>query len=433
MKTEINEYEDSDAGLEVIGGGRGGIPLLSRRTFSSLKNPVFRLYYSAMLGQRASMNMQMVARSLLIYRLTGSAAILGLVSLANALPMLCLSLFGGVIADRVHKKYVLLIGQASSAVVALGIALFLTLGYLSPERSGSWWILIFASLFQGTIMGLMVPSRQAIIPEIVGEGQLMNAVALNTLGMNVLRLIAPAAAGFLIDAFDFKAIYYIMTGMYLVAVLFVSFIPLTGTMSIRSGGALADIKMGFKYIFHETTVLLILIFTLFIVLLSRPYMMMMPIFADDILKVGASGMGVLLSISGIGAAVGSLTLASLPNKRRGIILMVSSFILGLALAGFSFSSSWYLSLTLIVIVGLGQAARMTLGNTLLMYYTDDKYRGRVMSVYGMDHGLTSLGTFGVGLLAEVIGIQWAVGGFAMILVFLSILTLAFVPRLRRLD
>ena len=379
------------------------------------------------------MNMQMVARSLLIYRLSGSAAILGLVSLANALPMLCLSLFGGVIADRLHKKYVLLIGQASSAVVALGIALSLTLGYLSPERSGSWWILIFASLFQGAIMGLMAPSRQAIIPEIVGEEQLMNAVALNTLGMNVLRLMAPAAAGFLIDAFDFKAIYYTMTGMYLVAVLFVSFIPLTGKMSIRGGGVLADIKMGFKYIFHETTLLLILIFILFIVLLSRPYIMMMPIFADDILKVGASGMGVLLSISGIGAAVSSITLASLPNKRRGIILIVSSFILGLALAGFSFSSSWYLSLTLIIIVGLGQAARMTLGNALLMYYTKDKYRGRVMSVYEMDHGLTSLGTFGVGLLAEAVGIQWAVGGFAMILVFLSILTLAFVPRLRRLD
>ena len=433
MKREVDEYGDSDIGLEMTGGGRGGLSLLSRRIFSSLKNPVFRLYYGAMLGQRASMNMQLVARSLLIYRLTGSAAILGAVSLANALPMLCLSLFGGVIADRVHKKYVLLIGQASSAVVALGIALSLTLGYLSPERAGSWWILIFASLCQGTIMGLMIPSRQAIIPEIVGEEQLMNAVALNSLGMNLFRLMAPAAAGFLIDAFDFKAVYYIMTGTYLVAVGFVSFMPLTSTMSIRGGGALADIKEGFKYIFRETTILLILVVVLVIVLLSRPYTMMMPIFADDILKVGASGMGVLLSISGIGAMIGSLTLATLPNKKRGLILLVSSFILGLALAGFSFSSSWYLSLTLIALVGLGQAARMTLGNTLLMHYTEDKYRGRVMSFYEMDHGLTSLGTFGVGLLAEAAGVQWAVGGFAMILVFLSVLTLAFVPRVRRLD
>lgn len=379
------------------------------------------------------MHMQMVARSLLIYRLTGSAAILGAVSLATALPMLCLSLFGGVIADRVHKKYVLLIGQASSAVVALGIALSLTLGYLSPERAGSWWILIFASLLQGAIMGLMIPSRQAIIPEIVGEEQLMNAVALNTLGMNLLRLMAPAAAGFLIDAFDFKAVYYTMTCMYLVAVIFVSFMPLTGTMSIHGGGAWPNIKEGFKYIFHETTILLILVLVLFIALLSRPYVMMMPIFADDILKVGASGMGVLLSISGIGAMIGSLTLATLLNRKRGLMLLGSSLILGLALAGFSFSSSWYLSLALITLVGVGQAARMTLGNTLLMYYTGDEYRGRVMSFYEMDHGLISLGTFGAGLLAEAISVQWALGGFAMTLVFMSILTLAFVPRVRRLD
>ena len=166
MKREVDEYGDSDIGLEVAGGGRGGLSLLSRRTFSSLKNPAFRLYYGAMLGQRASMNMQLVARSLLIYRLTGSAAILGAVFMANALPLLSLSLFGGVIADRVHKKYVLLIGQASSAAVALGIALSLSLGYLSHENPGSWWILIFASLLQGTIMGLMIPSRQAIIPEL---------------------------------------------------------------------------------------------------------------------------------------------------------------------------------------------------------------------------------------------------------------------------
>jgi MFS family permease len=164
-----------------------------------------------------------------------------------------------------------------------------------------------------------------------------------------------------------------------------------------------------------------------------PYILLMPIFADDILKVGATGMGVLLSVSGIGAIAGSLTLASLPNKKRGTMLLVSSLILGLALVGFSLSSSWYLSLALIVFVGLGQTGRMTLGNTLLQYYTEDEYRGRVMSVYLMEFGLMSFGVFAAGLIAEAMGVQWAVGGFAIVLVFLSILALAFVPRLRKLD
>jgi len=432
VKKEADKYRGTDVELEVTGGG-GGLFLFNQRTFSSLKNPVYRLYYGGLLGQMASMNMQMLARSLLIWRLTGSAAILGVMALATALPLLFLSLFGGVIADRVQKKYVMIAGQASSAVVSLGIALALTLGYLSLEHAGSWWILIVASVLQGTILGLMMPSRQAILREIVSEEQLMNAVALNTLGMNTLRLLAPAAAGFLIDAFDFKAVYYAMTGMYLMAVVFIAFIPPTGTMTVRGIGALASIREGLKYIRHERTILSILLFTLVAVILSMPYILLMPIFADDILKVGATGMGVLLSVSGIGAIAGSLTLASLPNKKRGTMLLVSSLILGLALVGFSLSSSWYLSLALIVFVGLGQTGRMTLGNTLLQYYTEDEYRGRVMSVYLMEFGLMSFGVFTAGLIAEAMGVQWAVGGFAIVLVFLSILALAFVPRLRKLD
>jgi MFS family permease len=433
VKEKGSGYRDIGPELETVGGGGIRAFLLNRRTFSSFKNRVYLLYYGAMLGQMAAMNMQMVARSLLVYRLTGSAAILGGISLAHALPMLLLSLFGGVIADRVQKKYVMLIGQGCSAVIALGVALALTFGYLSTEVAGSWWILVVASLFQGTIMGLMMPSRQAILPEIVGEEQLMNAVSLNTLGTNSLRLVAPALAGFLIDAFDFKAVYFTMTVMYLLAVAFILFLPLTSTMSVRGRGALADIKEGFKYIRHQTTIVLILIFNLFAVVLSMPYMMLMPIFTDDILKVGATGMGVLMSVSGAGAMVGSVILASLPNKKRGLILLASCIVMSLALAGFSFSTSWALSLGIIVFVGLGQTGRMTLGNTLLQYYVEDEYRGRVMSIYMMEFGLVSFGAFAAGVLSESLGVQWVVGGFAIALAFLTVLTVLFVPRIRKLD
>ncbi len=425
MKKEADKYED-------IGGGRSGLPL-HKRTFRSFENPVYRLYYSALLCQMFPMNMQMMARSLLIYRLTGSAVILGAISLANAVPMLFLSLFGGAIADRVQKKYVLIAGQLGSAVVSLGIALTLTFGYLSVEHAGSWWILIVASMLQGTIMGLMMPSRQSILREIVSGEQLMNAVSLTTMGMNALRLFAPAVTGFLIDAFAFEAVYYTMTGSYLMAVVFIAFMPLTSTIIHSDSSALASIKEGIKYVQHEITILLILVFVLFVVILSMPYMFLMPIFTEDILKVGATGMGTLLSVSGGGAIVGSVILASLPNKKRGVMLLASGVILGLALVSFSFSSSWYLSLALIVLVGLGQTARMTLANTLLQYYVSDGYRGRVMSIYMMEFGLMSFGTFAAGMIAESIGVQWAVGGFAMVLVFLSILAFIFLPRIRKLD
>ena len=179
------------------------------RTFSSLKYPTYRLYYSGILGQRAAMNMQMIARSLLIYEITDSAAILGLMSLFNALPILFFAIAGGVIADRIQKKYVLLVGMALSVIITLGVALALSFGYLSTANAGSWWILAAASFLQGTVMGLMIPSRQSIIPEIVPEEDIMNAVSLDSTGQNTLRLMAPAISGFLIEAFGFGAVYYL--------------------------------------------------------------------------------------------------------------------------------------------------------------------------------------------------------------------------------
>ena len=435
MQQDTNDHGGEDGGLRPTGNGRGKLSLPSLRTFESFKNPVFRLYYGALLGQRAAANMQMMARSLLVYHLTGSATILGLMSLANALPMLFLALFGGVIADRVQKKYVLLIGQSCSAAISLGIALSLTAGYLSAERAGSWWILIVASVLQGTVMGLMVPSRQAIVPEIVGEEQLMNAIALNNMAMNTLRLIAPAIAGFLIsEDYNFQTVYFAMTGMYVIAVIFMIFMPHTGKITAIRRSVFADILEGLQYVKNRTTILLLLVFILLVILLSRPYMVLMPMFTEGILDVGPSGMGILMSISGAGAIAGALILASLPNRRRGMMLLCGCLILGLALIAFSFSKSWPLSIALIVLVGLGQTARMTLGNTLVQYYVDDEYRGRVMSIYTMDFAFTSLGTFIAGLMADTaIGVEWTVGGFAMVLVVLTAVVAVFFPRIRRLQ
>ncbi|MFC2006848.1 MFS transporter [Chloroflexota bacterium] len=414
--------------------GRRGIgSLRNLRTFSSLQNRNYRLYFIGMAGQWIGINMEVVTRSLLIYRLTGSAALLGLMSLTQAISMLLLSLFGGVISDRVQKKKVIIISTMGLAAVYLGLGLVLTLGYLSPERPGSWWILIVSSVFQGGFLGFFMPSRQAIISEIVNREQVMNAVALNSLGMNTLRFLAPALAGFLIDAFDFEAVYYSIVVTYLFAVIFIALVPPTGKVTIRTSGTINGIREGFRYVRRETIVFLILIFTVLVVVLSGPYQYLLPILTEDVLRVGATELGILMSASGVGAMVGSLAIASLPNKKRGAILIVSSLILGIALACFSFSRSWYLSLVLIALVGLGTAGRQSLGSILLQCYTKSEYLGRVMSLYMMEFGLMSLGTFTAGLLTELIGVEWTLGGFAMTLSLLSILALVFAPRLRKLD
>ncbi len=431
MKNNMDEYpqNNSDPGIT----DRFRESLRNLRTFTSLKNPVYRIYLASMVAQMAAMNMQMIARSLLVYRLTGSAAILGGIALANAIPMVLLALFGGVIADRVQKKYVVIFGHVASALASLGVAFALTTDYLSAGHEGSWWVLIAAAAFQGAVMGIIMPSRESLIREIVTAKDLLNAISLNTMGMNSLRLFAPALTGFLIDAFDFEAVYYTMAGMYLLAALFLTYLPRTSTIIKSESSALSGIMEGFRYIRSETTIWLVLIFLLLGIVLSQPYILLMPIFCEDILEVGATGMGILLSVSGAGAIIGSLVLASLPNRKRGFIMIISSILLGIALTAFSFSESWSISLGLMVFVGLGQTGQMTVAGTLIQYYVNPQYLGRVMSILMMQFGLISFGTFEAGLIAEAVGVQWAVGGFAATLSLISVLILVFATRVRILE
>jgi MFS family permease len=403
------------------------------RTFSSLKNPAFRLYYIGMIGQWSSMNIQIVARSLLIYRISDSGAVLGLASLANALPMIICSLYGGALADRLQKRGILLFSMIGSMMVSLAVALFLTMGYLSIDKPGSWWILVVTAAIQGTIMGLMMPSRQAIIAEIVDREQVMNAVSLNTMGMNTFRILAPAATGFLIEAFDFASAYYVSTAMYGLAAICMFLMPKTVQKFSEGANALADIVDGVRYIRREKTMLLVVVATLFVMICGVPFMQLMPMVTEDILKVGASGMGILLSVSGTGAIVGSIILASSPSRKRGIIMLVSGVVMGLALVGFAFSKWWSISILVVIFVGLGQSTHRTTGNSLAQNYTAPEYRGRVMSFMMMGIGFSSLGTFFAGIIAEAIGIQWAIGGLAVILVAASAALLTFTARLRKLE
>ncbi|MFC1957652.1 MFS transporter [Chloroflexota bacterium] len=381
-------------------------------------------------GQMAAMNMQMMMRSLLVYRITGSVEAIGIMAISGAVPHIISALYGGVIADRLEKKHILLFSLAAFAVLSFGIAIALTTGWLNAER---WWILIITSVVQSTLMGLLIPARHSIISDLVGRERLMNAVSLNSLGQNGWRLMAPAAAGFLVEGFGFDVGYFVIGGLYLWAIILIAFLPLSGTPSVTGQSVLTEVAEGFKYLRRAPDVMWVLIFNLIVVVLSMPYQLLLPVFVDDILMVGASGMGILLSVSGAGAIAGSLILASLPDKKRGVMFLISSMFLGLVLIVFSFSKSWALSLGIMVLIGMGQSARMTLGNTLAQYYSSDTFRGRVMGIFDMQMSFPGIAVFVAGMLTGFIGVEWAVGGLAMLLVAISVLIMIFSPRLRRLD
>ena len=427
----------------------------SLRTFEALNSRSFRWFFVAMLAQFSSMHMQMLVNPWLVFDITGSYARVGAIALASAIPGLILGFPGGVVADRAPKKIVVQIGQAVNALGTLGIAVLLSLDMLTFTH------LMLVSALQGGVFAIMGPARQAMIPEIVGPRLLSNAVGLNMAGMNVTRMGVPALGGFLLAFAGPAVVYYIMAGLIFIAVF--GLIPVTkhvptaedieearilaaaaGTPQTathvrasghgQSGGArgLSDIRDGIRYMSADRVVLALLVINFFIVLMSMPYMQMLAGFVKEVLDGGPEQIGLLISATGIGALAGSLLVASMPNRGRGKVFLVSSLILGVALLGFVMSTSLWLTAFIMLAVGFGQAGRMSLGSILIMSYTRPEFQGRVMSVYMMEFSLVSFGTFAVGILAEMVGIQWAIGSTAAALVLVSVYGMLFMPRVRDL-
>jgi MFS family permease len=358
--------------------------------------------------------------------------------------MLLLSLPGGSIADRLPKKMVVQLAQVGSALFSLAVTIAIIIGYLNPAHPESWWVLIACSVLQGADMALQMPSRQAILSELVSEKHLMNAISLNNLGMNVFRIFMPALAGFVVDEFGPAVAYGLMTSFYVVAALCMIFVPEThNPHKLRKQSSLADIKDAWRYTRSEKAIFIVLVFTIFATVLGAPYMQLLPMFTSGIFDKGATGMGLLITISGIGAILGSFIIASLSNRRRATLMLVSTLIMSVALLGFAFSKWWYLSLFLIMFVGAGSTGQMALGTSLVQYYVKPEYRGRVLSFQMMSWGFGGLGTYFAGVFTDRIGaqgtigglfgVQWAVGGLALILVVITLFMLLMSTHLRKMD
>lgn len=402
------------------------------RISGSLRVPAYRAYYFTTLGQSAAMAMGQVSGPLLIFRLTGSSVLLGTMSLLAAIPLIIMSLLGGVIADRIAKKYIVGASLLGFAVVQLMVAVCLQTGVVSRENSWSWLIVLASSFLQGGLMGIMMPAFQAIIPEIIKKDLVMNASTINILGMNIIFLIIPVVTGIIIDHLGFECAYYAAAGLYALGAVAVFFLPLTFPAGHSGSKMFSEIGKGFGYLRRAPTVLYLLLFTTAVVVFSMPYQQLLPIFTDNILKVGATGMGLLMSVSGAGALAASLLLMVYPGKKRGLVLLSGGLVSGLALLVFSFSSIWALSLSVMVFVGLAQTIRNTMGNALLLTHTEAAYMGRVMSLLNIQWGIMAIFTFFAGLLAGSIPVQWVLGSLASLLVVVSVIFLVFIPGTRKL-
>jgi MFS family permease len=387
-----------------------------------------------MAGNWAAMSMQMIVRSLLAYRLTDSAALIGVLALALALPTMFVSILGGIAADRMPKKQILLISRVGSVVSALGVGLALNLGFMDKGNPGAVGLLIASAIFDGIISGFSQPALMAIIPELVGKEEVMNAISLSSVGQNIFRLMGPTLAGVIIDQYGFQTVYYIMAGLQVIATFGTLFLP-RGEVgrAASSVSPMRNIIEAFQYIRKESIFLLIVLFAIGHMIGGMPYQQLLPVFTESILKVSATKLGVLSSVSGLGALIGTLIMASLPNRKRGAILILSGLIMGVPVIIFSFSHWWYLSLAMMPMLGLAPTLHMAMTTTLIQSYAAPEYRARMQSFFAMAQGVSSFSSFVAGMLAEAIGVQWAVGGMAVFLVLVTVGFWVFSPRLRNLD
>ena len=381
---------------------------------AALRHPGYRLLTGAVAPGMVAMQMSSVALGYLVYELTGSATALGLIGLGWGLPMLVLSLVGGVVADRFPRRMILLGSQGLVGSASLLAAVLLVTGAIQA------WHLFLVALIQGTSFAFNMPARQAMIADLVEPDDLGSAIALNNAVLNLTRVIGPPIAGVLIalPLIGINGTFIIMASTYVVVLLMLSRLPaVSGPARARTRSGWGDLKEGLGHIAHSRALLALLALAFAPMFFGMPYQLLLPVFALGILDAGSQGLGILGMASGLGALVGSVGISFVANTpRRQFVQLVLGILFGLTLTAFAFSGSLPVAAGSLAVVGACSAAYMSLNNTLIMQITPRELHGRVMSVYMMTFSLMPLASLPVARLADIVGAPLTVGAMGLLLV-----------------
>jgi len=368
--------------------------------FASLAIRDYKLLWWGMVVSNIGTWMQMVAQGFLVYQLTHSPFALGLVGLVRAVPVFVFSLFAGVLADRVDRRKLLIVTQSLAGVLAL------VLGVLASTGVVKVWMIMVLAFLSASVMSFDNPTRQAMIPDIVGKEHIANAVALNSAAFNGTGVLGPSLAGAALGVVGVAACFYI-NAVSFIAVIIALFLMSPVPSQARSKQSMwRNLRDGFGYVRGNRLVGALLIQVALIGLLGRPYTQLMPAMQQDVLHVGAGGLGTLMAFSGLGALIGALVVAKLSEfKYRGLLLIASIAGMSIALVGFALSRVFVVSLLLLVVIGCGTTITMSITNTMIQLGVPNELRGRVMSMYTMIMmGSMPLGAAVLGSLATGIGV-----------------------------
>lgn len=373
----------------------------------------FRLFWVGQTVSLAGTWMQQMAMGWLALELTGNAFLVGLVATVGSLPIVLLSLQAGVLVDRVSKHRLVVVAQS---LLLLDAALLWWFAWSGHATIG--WLLLLAAL-NGLVSAFEIPARQALIIELVGKEDLAAAIALNSSGFNLARIVGPAIAAAVIAkaglawCFAFNALSYFAVLAALVSMRLPAWLPTPSATT-----ALEGLLAGIRYMRDTPAVFALMKLVTVYSVFGIPFLTLMPVMARERLGQGASGYGLLLAAVGVGGVAGALFLAGVDHRiRRGRLLAWSSYAFPLLLVGVAMTRSAIVAAGLLALTGFAMILNNALGNAMLQAIVPDAFRGRLMAAYSfVVVGLSQvLGAFIGGAVARAAGVQWAVGGGAAIM------------------
>ena len=414
-------------------------PPINTSMFASLKNSDYFFLWIGMAGAAFAMNMQLVAQGWLVYEMTVSSMNLAWVTIAFMFPQVLFSLIGGVLADRVRKKPVIMWAQMLNGVATLGMA------YIILSGNVTFFDFIWVGVVNGTILALSIPARTAFIPELVGERMMFNAMAFNTAAWNLARILGPALAGFMIAIFaggdttseyGVGLVYIVLSILYFVSSLTVLLIKHDGNPMPRDAqkSALHDISQGVKYVINSPVVGGLILLSIVPFLFGLSVNTLLPAYNTDILQGGPDDLGLLMTGMGVGAIIGSLALAKMGEFRhKGRWLFLTGILWGAGVAWFANANTMFWALGGVAFVGLLSAINMSMNRSVVQLQVSQEMRGRVMSIDMMSHGLMPLGLLPISWIAENYDVQLGLTVSGAVLAGLTVILWLTLKRVRRID
>ncbi len=395
------------------------------RTFNAFAIPNYRLLWLGMLFSMAAMQMNIISRSWLAYHISGSGLAIGIVALGRGLPQFLLAPIGGAAADRFDKRKLLIFSQFSLVVLSLVNAVLVQLNVIQV------WQLVALGVVQGIIFPFTMPTRSAYIADVVDRDRFANALALDSTGRNLNRVIAPSLGGIMI-AISPTIAFYAIAVFYLFAALTLIRLPSGKSVQARSRSILGDMMVGFRYLRDSSALMLLIAMAFALVLLGGSFQQLLPVFQLDVFHVGPTALGVMYTAVGVGAVFGSLAAvyaAESPNKRK--IQLGAGISVGISLSLFAFSTSLVMAIVFLVIIGFMTDGYFTINRILVMYETEKAFYGRVMSIYMMTWSLMPLSLVPMGIMVDRVGAPITVGVTGLMLAAIIAAITIFSPHIRR--